>query len=203
MILLGSVVIGLGATVLRARLTGRQLKPLDIRIGWIVILAVLPQILSFQIPATGKLIPESFVPYILVGSQALLLVFAAANLRRPGFWAMGSGLLANFTVIALNGGWMPISEDTLRRMLPYLSPEMNITNQRLLLTKDWIMPLAETRLAWLSDTLTIPGMTIAFSIGDIFIAFGAFLLFWSLSSASKRGAQVSDKQPDEVIEHQK
>ncbi len=98
---------------------------------------------------------------------------------------MGLGLLANFTVIVLNGGWMPISPDTLRRMLPNLSPESVITSQRLLLTKDWILPVSETRLAWLSDQLTLPGLTVAFSIGDVLIALGTFLLLWSLSDPSK------------------
>lgn len=185
MILLIAVVIGLGATLLRARLSGRRLKPLHIRISWLVFLAVIPQILSFQIPATGKLIPEGIVPFILVGSQILLLVFAAANIRQPGFWALGLGLLANFTVIALNGGWMPISADTLRRLLPHLTAETTITSQRLLLTKDWIMPPSQTHLVWLSDTLTLPGLSVAFSIGDIFIALGAFILMMSLSDPIK------------------
>lgn len=184
MILLSAVLIGLGATLIRARLSHRQLKPLNIRIGWLVFLAVIPQLLSFQIPATGKLIPEAVAPLILVTSQALLVIFAAANIRQPGFWAMGLGLLANFTVIVLNGGWMPISPDTLRRMLPNLSPQAAITSQRLLLTKDWILPVEETRLAFLSDQLTLPGLTVAFSVGDVFIALGTFLLLWSLSSPS-------------------
>jgi hypothetical protein len=184
-ILLGAVLIGLGATFVRARLNGRKLKPLNIWIGWLVFLAVIPQLLSFQIPATGKLIPEAVSPFILVGSQAILLVFAAVNIRQPGFWAMGLGLLANFTVIVLNGGWMPISPDTLRRMLPNLSPESVITSQRLLLTKDWILPVSETRLAWLSDQLTLPGLTVAFSVGDVLIALGTFLLLWSLSDPIK------------------
>lgn len=191
MILLSAVLIGLGATFIRARLNKRQLKPLNIRIGWLVVLAVIPQLLSFQIPATGKLIPEALVPFILVASQALLIVFAVANLRQPGFWAMGLGLLANFTVIVLNGGWMPISPDTLRRMLPHLTADTLITSQRLLLTKDWILPVSETRLAWLSDQLTLPGLTVAFSIGDVLIALGTFLLLWSLSSPSSKPTSVA------------
>ena len=197
MILLGAVLIGLGVTFVRARLNGRKLKSLNIRIGWLVFLAVIPQLLSFQIPATGKLIPEAFCPFILVGSQAVLLVFAAANIRQPGFWAMGLGLLANFTVIVLNGGWMPISPDTLRRMLPNLSPDSLITSQRLLLTKDWILPVSDTRLAWLSDQLTLPGLTVAFSVGDVLIALGTFLLLWSLSDPSNSKPTSITVTPDQ------
>jgi len=181
-ILLIAVVLGFVATLVRAKLKRRSLKPLQLRIGWLVFAAVIPQLLSFQIPATGKLIPEVILPVILIATQALLVIFAIANLRKPGFWALGSGLLANFLVIVLNGGWMPISPDTLRRMLPALPAETVITSERLLLTKDWIMAEEQTRLAWLSDRMTLPGMMTAFSIGDVFISIGAFLLIWSLSS---------------------
>lgn len=191
MILLIAVVLGFVATLVRAKLKRRSLKPLQLRIGWLVFAAVIPQLLSFQIPATGKLIPEVILPVILIATQALLVIFAIANLREPGFWALGTGLLANFLVIVLNGGWMPISPDTLRRMLPALPAETVITSERLLLTKDWIMLEEQTRLAWLSDRLTLPGVTTAFSIGDVFISIGAFLLIWSLSS------QASDKKEEE------
>ena len=165
------------------------MKPLQLRIGWLVFAAVIPQLLSFQIPATGKLIPEGILPVVLIGTQALLLVFAVVNLNQPGFWALGAGLLANFLVIALNGGWMPISPDTLRRMLPELPAEIVIQSERLLLTKDWIMTEEQTKLAWLSDRITFPGLSTAFSIGDVFIAVGVFLLMWSLSSSKKQASE--------------
>lgn len=164
------------------------MKPLQLRIGWLVFAAVIPQLLSFQIPATGKLIPEGVLPVVLIGTQALLIVFAVVNLKQPGFWALGAGLLANFLVVVLNGGWMPISPDTLRRMLPALPAETMIQSERLLLTKDWIMAEEQTRLAWLSDRITFPGLTTAFSIGDIFIAVGTFLLMWSLSSSENQAS---------------
>jgi lipoprotein signal peptidase len=56
------------------------------------------------------------------------------------------------------------------------------------LTKDRIMAVSDTNLAFLSDFITVPTWfpyKVAFSIGDIFISVGAFLLLWSLSSTEK------------------
>jgi hypothetical protein len=47
-----------------------------------------------------------------------------------------------------------------------------------------IMAPADTRLAWLSDRFTLPAglpQNVAFSLGDVFLSIGAFLLLWSLS----------------------
>ena len=189
MVLLVSVVIGLAATIIRAKATGRHLKPVELHHSWFVFLAVVPQIIAFQVPAVGRKVPESIIPAILVVTQLLLLVFAFENLTQPGFWALGIGLLANFIAIASNGGWMPISPDTVRRILPSIPGEVELVGQRLGLSKDWILPGNDIRMLWLSDRFTLPDWIpyrVAFSIGDIFIAIGAFLLVWSLSNFEKK-----------------
>jgi hypothetical protein len=90
-------------------------------------------------------------------------------------------------------------------MLPDLPAQTSITSQRLLLTKDWIMPPEETQLPWLSDTLTLAGSTIAFSIGDVFIALGTVLLLWSLSDPPKsihqQGRSYQDPIEDHTLKH--
>jgi hypothetical protein len=94
------------------------------------------------------------------------------------------GLICNFLVILCNGGWMPISLETLHRMLPSRPVEIWTNGSRLGFTKDRIIPPADTQLVWLSDRFTLPPglpQNIAFSLGDIFISFGAFFLLWSLS----------------------
>ena len=184
MILLVAVVFGLAATCLRALKAKRNLRTIDLRFSWLVFLAVIPQLLVFQVQATARLIPEEVIPVILVFSQILLLIFAGANFRRPGFWALSLGLLANFLAIGLNGGWMPISPETVQRMLPSLPARTWVAGERLGFTKDRIMTAGYTRLAWLGDVFTLPAWIsyrVAFSVGDLFIAVGAFLILWSLS----------------------
>lgn len=99
---------------------------------------------------------------------------------------MGIGLLLNFVVIALNGGLMPISPETVRQMVADL-PRLWHVGERFGSGKDIILPVEGTNLWWLSDrffftTTSLIYMRVAFSAGDVLIAIGAFLLMWSIGS---------------------
>jgi hypothetical protein len=188
-VLLIAVAAGLFLTILRAKFTGRKLKPINLKLGWLVLVAVLPQIIVFQIPAIGRQIPDSVIPVILVLSQVLLLGFAAANIVIPGFWVLGLGLLANFTAIVLNKGWMPISPEIVHRILPTLPDDFPLVGQRLGNSKDWIYAYPDIHLPWLSDRFTLPEWIpyrVAFSFGDMLVAVGAIWLLWSLSDPEKK-----------------
>jgi hypothetical protein len=188
-VLITAVVAGLLITVLRAKLTGRHLKPIELKISWLVFVAVIPQFILFQIPAIARYIPEAWIPIILVISQALLVGFAAANVTKPGFGVLGFGSLANFLAIVFNGGWMPISPETVRRILPALPYDFDLVGRRLGQSKDWIFSNSDIHLPWLSDRFTLPGWIsykLAFSVGDVMIAIGAILLLWSLSNPDNR-----------------
>ncbi|HEX7557517.1 MAG TPA: DUF5317 domain-containing protein [Leptolinea sp.] len=179
-----AVALGLAATLLRARLTHRTLKLIGLRWEWLVFVAAIPQVLAFQIPFIGQWIPESIIPIIQVLTMFGLLVFAVINIVAPGFWALGFGLLCNFLVIVFNGGWMPISVETLKRMSPFRPEDYWVIGSRLGFTKDRILAPMDITLIWLSDRYTLPSwlpQNIAFSLGDIFISIGAVFLLWSLS----------------------
>jgi len=188
MILLWAVFIGLAATILRARLYHRTLKLSNLRWEWLVFITVIPQIFLFQIPATAKWFSEALIPPVQVITMVGLVVFASANISAPGFWVLWLGLISNFLVIILNGGWMPISAETLIRIVPNHPEDYWIIGTRLGFTKDHIMAPAETNLVWLSDRLVLPQwlpLHIAFSLGDIFISIGTIILLWSLSRNEK------------------
>lgn len=159
-----------------------------LRWTWLVGLAFLPQFFAFVLPATRGAIPDDWIRVVLVSSQVLLLIFSLANVRRSGFWLLVLGSVLNFLVIALNGGMMPISPDTLQHLYPNSSGAWQV-GQRLGVGKDVVLPTAETILWFLSDCLTLPewiGYKLAFSVGDVFIAAGAFWLLISFGGISIR-----------------
>lgn len=184
MILILAIVIGLSATLIRARLKKRPLKLPKFKWEWLVFISVIPQVFAFYIPSVGRWIPESIIPYLQISTMLGLLVFTAANLAYPGFWSLGLGLLSNFLVISFNGGWMPILPETLHRMVPSKPIEAWEVGTRLGLTKDRILTFDNTKLALLSDRFTVPDWIpykVAFSLGDVLISIGIVVLLWSLS----------------------
>lgn len=188
MVLLIAIIAGLILTVLRAKFTGRQLRPIDLKFIWLVFLAVIPQLVTFQIPAIGKNIPDAIASIVLISSQVTLLGFAGLNLAQPGVWMLAMGLGANFIAIISNGGWMPISPITVHRILPELPDDFPLVGQRLGLSKDWIYANGDIQFSRLADRFTTPDWMnyhVAFSLGDVLIAIGAILLLWAMSSPPK------------------
>lgn len=184
MILLLAVLAGLLAAGLRAWAGKRKLEVPELRLWWLAIAAFLPQMIAFYLPATRHRVSELFAATALVSSQALLLVFAWANRKQPGFWLMGVGLAFNLAVILLNGGLMPISPETIDRLYPTAQPSWEI-GKRFGFGKDIVLRFNETKLGWLSDLFVIPflGRMVAFSLGDFFIAIGVFWFLWAQGGA--------------------
>ncbi len=193
MILLWAVAGGLIAGLGRAWVSQHEFRPPELRLLWLVPVAYLPQFLAFNWHTTRELIPDSLAAAALVGSQFLLMVFAWFNRSKPGFWDLGLGLALNLLVITLNGGLMPISPETVILLSPNAPPDSWGLNQRLWEGKDIVLPVDATRLWWLSDCLLLPTWMptqVAFSIGDILIALGAFWLMWASGGSLHRHNQI-------------
>jgi len=194
MVLLIAILSGLTAGYIRARISKHTYQAISLQHSWLVFLAYISQFLAFYLPATRTLIGNQWVSYILVGSQVMLIIFAWINRKLPGFWLLGLGLLLNFTVILLNGGWMPLPPENARRLLP---PGSSITlniGDRAGFGKDMVLPKEQTRLWFLGDIFMLPDFLnypLAFSIGDILISAGAFWLLRSLGGSRKNHQEVS------------
>lgn len=191
MVLLVAVVAGLLAGWLRSRLRHSTYQVVDLRSVWIVFLAFIPQLLAFSIPATRENIPDSRIPFILLGSQALLFIFVWVNREKPGLWLLGIGLLLNFLVIALNGGFMPLSPENAQHLIPPGVTVDLVLGERVGYGKDILLPTAKTTLWFLSDIFLLPSWInyrVAFSLGDILISAGAFYFLWSLGGSSQNNS---------------
>jgi hypothetical protein len=159
----------------------------------LALLAFLPQAFAFFVPLTSRLIPQQWAAAILLISMGILVIFVGYNRHLPGFWLLGLGLLLNLTVIAANHGLMPISPETLT--IVYGDRAESIIGSRPNGSKGIVLPVEETRLEWLADRFTVPEwlpIQFAFSLGDLFLAAGAF---WTLyvGGAPRRSSVIFNR----------
>jgi Family of unknown function (DUF5317) len=128
---------------------------------------------------------------LLWGTYAVLAAVMLINLRRRWMWLFAAGLLLNAIVMAANGGLMPVSPETLVRAGNGHVLARLAVGQPLPRSKDVILPAEDTRLAFLSDVLVLPGQPGSFSPGDAFIAVGIFLVLQA--SAAQELAAASGR----------
>ncbi len=111
-------------------------------------------------------------------SYVALGVLLWLNRGAAGAEIIGLGLALNFLVIAANGGYMPVSPEAL---LAKGQSELAALPAGTILagSKDILPGRADTRLWILSDIITVPWLPLwqrAFSIGDVVLAAGLFVL---------------------------
>lgn len=182
LILLVAVAIGLLAGFGRARYCGRPFTIPELRLSWLAAVAFLPQWLAFFGAATRTRFSDQAAAGALVASQFLLSAFGLANRHHPACKLLTLGLMLNLTVIVANGGLMPISPETVKRLAPELPDEYEKLGKRFGYSKDRIIAEADTTFAWLSDRFVLAHWLpyrVAYSLGDLFIATGACWFLWS------------------------
>lgn len=144
-----------------------MLGQLEFRLGWAAIVAIGLQILIISVfPDRFEALhePLHFVSY------ALAAVFIIMNRSLPGLPLIGLGALLNLVAITANGGVMPASAAA-RRGAGLTTDPSEFANSA---------SLEDPELLFLGDVFYIPeGIPIlnnTFSIGDVLIAIGAFVL---------------------------
>jgi hypothetical protein len=147
---------------------------------WLVVIGFLPQWFAFYLPLTRQRIPDEVASACLVGSQLLLLVFAVINGRITGMPLLAFGLGCNLAVILANGGFMPLPWDAAASLAgPSILSSLELGERISSSSKDVLLLNTQIVLPWLADRFVPPDFMpyrFAFSLGDVFIAAGAFWL---------------------------
>jgi len=195
MVLILAIAAGWIAGLIRSWITGNPYRVPEFSGIWLVLAAVIPQLLVFQIPFTAGWFSDSWAVVILVCSQLLLLVFIWLNRDKVGIKILGLGLLLNLVVILLNRGLMPIAPETAQSLFPDVPVSAWQIGSRPGRSKNIILPAGDTRLAWLSDSILLPEWfpwTRALSPGDLLIALG---VFWLLALEPPEEPVLSEPDP--------
>ena len=195
MILLAAIAAGLVTGLLLARWRGLPYQTPDLKHGWLVFIAFVPQLAAFYLPGSRQMVSGFWAAFLLPFSQALLLLFAWLNRHLPGMLILLLGAALNFTVIAANRGFMPISPQTASHLVPQAVLE-NIQPGERFGTKDILLLPQDTRFEWLADRFLPPAWSayqVAFSFGDVLIAIGTFRLL-AFPGASQEGFYLRGKQ---------
>lgn len=169
----------------------RALATIRLRRGWVVAPAMgLQLVLIYRAPTAHGVDPlRLWLPLTMLA----LAWFALSNWRLRGMQLMLVGLAANGAVILANGGLMPTNAAAMQRagMAQYLALAREQPGVRIAMSKDELLPTAQTPLWPLSDTLVSPPVPTAkvMSVGDLFVLTGlAVLVMESMGVRGRPGA---------------
>lgn len=178
MILWLGIGVGLIVGVGLARWRGNPYDPPKFRYIWIVFAGFLPQFFAIYLWQTRIAFPDRIAALCLIFSQICLFAFAWINRKLPGMPILLVGLVLNLLVMVANGGFMPISPQIAEELVKDVPVgALEIGNR--FSFKDILLPVSETRMEILADRYLLPSgfpLQVAFSLGDVLITFGAFLI---------------------------
>ncbi len=180
MILLTGIIAGLLVGQIRVWQQKAAWKVPAFRLPWLVPVAFLPQLVAFSLPQTRSLFSDPVASCCLIVSQVLLFAFCVVNLKHWGIKIIAIGLALNLIVIIANKGFMPISTETLSSLLsPRTVESLTIGKHLGPGSKDVLLSSSQIILPWLADRFVSPAWLsyrFAFSLGDVLIAIGGFVL---------------------------
>ena len=179
MILALAVALGLVASFIRYRdRVFRQIAAIPLHSFWLAGLALVLQWPLLQTKG-GSVQSVQAQQVLFLLSLLMLLIFVWRNRQLKGIQIVGLGVICNLLVILVNGGWMPITPQTLAHINPGTVPEQWPAQVHYGYSKDIILLRQQTKLWALSDILVLPPPfphPTAFSWGDLLIALGIIVL---------------------------
>lgn len=188
MVLVLAVATGLFAGLFWAHWRGQPYMVPQLEYMWLVFVAFLPQFLLIYLPTLSGHLPDWLIAICLLASQLLFFGFVWTNRRLSGMSFLLGGLIMNLAVMAVNSGFMPISPQIAGRLV---SREvlLDVSLGGRFGTKDILLSPQDTRLEWLADRFLPPAWSpyqVAFSLGDVLVATGAFWLLAKQASPPTR-----------------
>ncbi|MGI6038242.1 MAG: DUF5317 family protein [Limnochordia bacterium] len=164
-----------GLVFVLSLLTGGSLKRLaqwPLRASFLFFLPLLIQVALFNQEVSEYDHLVHLVTYFL------LLLVVLLNLHLPGAKILFLGLACNFLVIALNGGYMPMSIEALEgagmEVVAEVLAQGDVFHNGIALT-------AETKAWFLADVFYLPPpfpLPNVFSIGDVLLILGGSIFCW-------------------------
>jgi hypothetical protein len=201
MILALAIVAGLAVSLVRYRGRAfRRIAAIPLRSAWLALLALILQWPLLRAPA-GPVQRLGVQQAFFLLSHLLLLGLVWCNWQLPGIQIVGLGVLCNLLVIATNGGFMPITPETLVQINPGSALAQWPIGAHYGYSKDIILLRGDVRLWALSDVLVIPPpfpRPTAFSVGDLLIAVGIIVLLQG-SGIGKPDAPGADPARPELM----
>jgi hypothetical protein len=195
-----AVIVGLIASLARHRSHAASLvASIPLHWAWLALLALVLQYPLLRAPFGPT--PQVRVQQVLfLLSHLLLLAFVWQNRRLVGIQIVGLGVVCNLLVILANGGFMPISPETLVRINPGSSSDQWSVGFHYGYSKDVILLREDTNLWLLSDILVtgppFPWPT-AFSLGDLLIGLGIVVLLQGPGGKRRLADRQALPQQDE------
>ena len=122
---------------------------------------------------------------ILILSQIALVFLILLNHHLPGAKLFAIGIILNLAVMAVNGGWMPVTPSTYKFVHPEQTVEVGVRPPS---SKNIILSREETSLWILSDIIPVilPWRRWAVSLGDVFLIIGAALFIFQTTSKKEK-----------------
>lgn len=166
------VIVVIAASILIALARGGRvtnLSRLSLRYFGLLFVPLLLQIVAFSPLGDVPLFEAPLAQYLYVTSLGLGVIVLWLNRHLPGVGWIALGLLLNFIVISLNGGFMPMSAQA--RAFAGIKPLTGRANNVVPMTDSTVLP-------WLADILPLPPfvpLAHVFSIGDVLILIGGVI----------------------------
>jgi hypothetical protein len=145
----------------------RTLGALRLHWIWLVYVALAFQIAAFPGQSFPWSTPDAAAVGLWIASDVILVAVVVRNVRLPGVVLVAVGLVCNLTAIIANGGHMPALPSALADAGLHYHVSMNSE------------AIAHPNLALLVDRWAVPTwipLGNVFSVGDVIIAVGGFIL---------------------------